>query len=214
MTSCHNIMSKRIFHKLCEGGDSMPSQTFLNLDVNKQKKLIDAAMIEFSNHEYPEVSINQIIMNAGISRGSFYMYFKDKDELFEYLIQINKMKLHELTKKVFIRNDGELYNSFLELYDSIVDYVVSHNYQGMFKNIFIYFDSHKKHFHKPGFFLFMSVKGLIKTDNLRDEELEFSFVMLLHHLFMKVTYCINNDCLDDKEQFIRKLNILCYGIYK
>ena len=40
MTGCHNIMSKRIFHKLCEGGDSMPSQTFLNLDVKKSVKAL------------------------------------------------------------------------------------------------------------------------------------------------------------------------------
>lgn len=192
----------------------MPSQTFLNLDEEKRNKLIAAAMTEFSNHEYPDVSINQIIISAGIPRGSFYMYFKDKDDLFEYLVQINKMKLHEMTRKVFIENNGDLYNSFLELYDVLVDYVVSHNYQGMFKNIFIYFDAHKKHFHKPGFPLYKSVEDLINRDNLRDEEVEFSFIMLLHHLFMTVTYCINNDCLDDKEQFSRKLNILCYGIYK
>lgn len=207
-------MSKRMFHIICEGGDDMPSQTFLNLDGEKQKKLINAAMIEFSNHEFADVSINRIIISAGIPRGSFYMYFKDKDDLFEYLVQINKMRLHEVTKEVFINNNGDLYNSFLELYDVIVEYVVSHNYQGMFKNIFIYFDSHKKHFQKPGVPLYMSVKDLIKTDNLRADELEFSFVMLLHHLFMTVTYCINNDCLDNKEQFSKKLNILCYGIYK
>ena len=192
----------------------MPSQTFMNLDSDKKKKLIDAAMMEFSNHEYPEVSINQIIMNAGIPRGSFYMYFKDKDELFEYLVEINKAKLHEETKKIFIKNNGDLYNSFMEIYDAMVDYVIKYNYQGMFKNIFIYFDAHKKHFHKPGYHLYESVRDLINTDNLKEEELEFIFIMLLHHLFMTITYCINNDCLTDKEQFERKLNILCYGIYK
>ena len=38
----------------------MPSQTFLNLDSSKQKKLIDAAMHEFMTVPYTEVSINQI----------------------------------------------------------------------------------------------------------------------------------------------------------
>lgn len=192
----------------------MPSQTFMNLDSDKKKKLIDAAMMEFSNHEYPDVSINQIIMNAGIPRGSFYMYFKDKDELFEYLVEINKTKLHEETKRIFIKNNGDLYNSFMELYDAMVDYVIKYNYQGMFKNIFIYFDAHKKHFHRPGFHLYESVRDLINKEKLKEAELEFIFIMLLHHLFMTITYCINNDCLTDKEQFERKLNILCYGIYK
>lgn len=192
----------------------MPSQTFLNLDKEKQKKLLDAAMKEFSQHTYPEVSINQIIMNAGIPRGSFYMYFKDKDELFEYLIELNKMKLHEAAKESFIKNRGDLYNSFLDLYDFIVDYVVKDNYEGMFKNVFVYFDTHKEHFHKPGGVLFELVKDLIDTTNLRDGELELIFIMLLQHMFMSVTYCINNNCLDNKEHFRKKLHILCYGVYK
>lgn len=192
----------------------MPSQTFLNLDEAKQKKLVDSAMKEFSNNNYNEVSINQIIMNAGISRGSFYMYFKDKDELFEYLIQVHKQKLNFVVKDCFIKNNGDLYKSFETLYDKIVNFVIANNYQGMFKNIFIYFDTHKRHFHKPGYPLFVQVRDLINTDNLKNEELEFIFIMLLHHLFMTVTYCINNECLDDKEHFLRKLNILCYGIYK
>ena len=192
----------------------MPSQTFLNLDEAKQQKLVDSAMKEFSNNTYNEVSINQIIMNAGISRGSFYMYFKDKDELFEYLIRIQKERLNFAVKNCFTKNNGDLYKSFESLYDEIVCFVIKHNYQGMFKNIFIYFDIHKNHFHKPGYPLFIQVKDLINTDNLKDEELEFIFIMLLHHLFMTITYCINNDCLDDKNHFLRKLNILCYGIYK
>lgn len=192
----------------------MPSQTFLNLDFAKRKRLMDAAMKEFSLHEYGNVSINQIIMNAGISRGSFYMYFEDKDDLFEYLIEINKRKLHDTTKECLLRNDGDLYSSFLELYDQVVRFVLKNNYQGMFKNTFIYFDTHREHFHKPGFMLFESVKELINIENIRDEELEFIFIMLVHHLFMSITYCINNDCLDNKEHFLKKLHILCYGIYK
>lgn len=192
----------------------MPSQTFLNLDKEKQNKLLDAAMKEFSQHTYPEVSINQIIINAGIPRGSFYMYFKDKDELFEYLIEINKMKLHEAAREAFIKNNGDLYNSFLDLHGFIVDYVVKDNYEGMFKNVFIYFDTHKEHFYKPGLVLFGLVKDLIDTTNLKSDELELAFIMMLQHMFMSITYCINNNCLDNREHFKKKLHILCYGIYK
>ena len=60
----------------------MPSQTFLNLDSKKQQKLLDAAMEEFSTVRYTEASVNHIIQQAGIPRGSFYMYFVDKDDLF------------------------------------------------------------------------------------------------------------------------------------
>ena len=35
---------------------------------------------------YEKVSINQIIHNADISRGSFYTYFVDKKDLLEYIL--------------------------------------------------------------------------------------------------------------------------------
>lgn len=192
----------------------MPSQTFLNLDEEKKQKLIDAAMDEFCSHDYSDVSINQIIMNAGIPRGSFYMYFKDKNELFEYIVGIHGDNLKRLVRIAFEKNDGDLYNSFLYLYEGLSKHIMENKYQGLFKNIFIYFDTHKKHFDRPGYPLYLSVRELIKTDSLRSDDLEFCFIMLLHHTFMTLTYCINNNCLDDKEQFIKKLNILCYGIYK
>lgn len=192
----------------------MPSQTFFNLDKNKQKKLLDVAMEEFSNYSYNEVSINQIIMKAGIPRGSFYMYFKDKDDLFEYLFLTNRENFCNLTRKCFIKNKGDLYKSFIDLYDEIVYYVVKHNYGRIFKNTFIFFNMHKSNFEKPGYPIYLEVKDLIDYDKLKEEQVEFVFIMLFHHLFMTITYCINNDCLNDKNYFIKKLQILCYGIYK
>ena len=58
----------------------MPSSTFLNLPAQKQEKLLEAATREFSQRPYTEASINQIIKDAGIPRGSFYMYFTDKED--------------------------------------------------------------------------------------------------------------------------------------
>ena len=216
MTGCHIIMSEHM--KWCkikdEGSVVMPSQTFFNLDQEKQKKLRAVAMEEFSNNTYNDVSINQIIQKAGIPRGSFYMYFKDKDDLFEYLLMINKEKLLKVFRECFKRKDGDLYKGFIDLYENIVAYVVQHNYGGMFKNAFIFFDMHKSNFTKPGYPVYLEVKDLINTENLKGEELEFVFIMLFHHLFMTITYCINNDCLDNNDYFIRRLQILCYGIYK
>ena len=65
----------------------MPSSTFLNLPAEKQEKLLEAATREFSHRPFNEASINQIIKEAGIPRGSFYMYFQDKEDLFRYLLK-------------------------------------------------------------------------------------------------------------------------------
>ena len=53
----------------------------------KKQELLDAALAEFSKRSYEEASINRIIANAGISKGTFYYHFKDKADLYLHLIR-------------------------------------------------------------------------------------------------------------------------------
>ena len=65
----------------------MPSKTFFHLPAEKRERLLLAAEEEFARVPYAEASINRMIRAAGIPRGSFYMYFRDKEELFHYLLR-------------------------------------------------------------------------------------------------------------------------------
>ena len=51
----------------------MPTQTFLNLPKEKQNKILESAKLEFSNHLYEDASINRIIKNIDMCRGTFYL---------------------------------------------------------------------------------------------------------------------------------------------
>lgn len=64
----------------------MPTQRFLNLKEEKKQAILSAAVHEFSRVPYAAASINQIIKEADISRGSFYTYFEDKDDLMRYML--------------------------------------------------------------------------------------------------------------------------------
>lgn len=64
----------------------MPTNTFFNLPREKKEKIINAAKSEFVEYSFHDASINRIIKNAGISRGSFYMYFENKEDLFLYIL--------------------------------------------------------------------------------------------------------------------------------
>ena len=66
----------------------MPTQTFLNLPGEKRARIIDAAISEFSNHQFNDVSVAKIIEKAEIPRGSFYQYFTDLKDLYRYLFDI------------------------------------------------------------------------------------------------------------------------------
>lgn len=66
----------------------MPKQTFLNLPEEKRNKIINVAVDEFVEHGLENASTNRIVAKSGISKGSFYQYFEDKQDVFMHLVTI------------------------------------------------------------------------------------------------------------------------------
>ncbi|MDR3543504.1 MAG: TetR/AcrR family transcriptional regulator [Desulfosporosinus sp.] len=58
---------------------------FLDLNPQKQKPILDAAMKEFAQKGYKNASTNEIVKAAGISKGLLFHYFNAKKDLFMYL---------------------------------------------------------------------------------------------------------------------------------
>ncbi len=77
----------------------MPSERFLKLDEEKKDRIIEAAREELAAHPMEDVSINRIVKKAGISRGSFYTYFEDKDDLRSFLISDKKKREYDIFKE-------------------------------------------------------------------------------------------------------------------
>jgi hypothetical protein len=50
--------------------------------------IIDAAIEEFAEYGLENASTNRIVANSGISKGSFYQYFEDKQDVFMYLLSV------------------------------------------------------------------------------------------------------------------------------
>lgn len=70
-------------------------------EENKQKKraaLLQHAYALFANKGIANTSISEIAQNAGVGKGTFYFYFKDKDDLLDKLIALKAEQL--LTKAV------------------------------------------------------------------------------------------------------------------
>ena len=78
----------------------MPTERFNKLPEEKKKAIRDAAMEECIRVPFEKVSINKIIQNAGISRGSFYTYFEDKRDLVRYIFSDTADKLKILLDEV------------------------------------------------------------------------------------------------------------------
>lgn len=76
----------------------MPKQTFLNLPEEKRKVIVDAAIEEFAEYGLENASTNRIVANSGISKGSFYQYFEDKQDVFMYLLSVLEQEKLEYFK--------------------------------------------------------------------------------------------------------------------
>jgi AcrR family transcriptional regulator len=82
-------------------------------------KIYGAALDEFSNHPFKQASVNRIVKNAGIAKGSFYQYFKDKKDLYKYLIdEIYKKKITYLTPTMKNPFDMNFFDLLRDIYAS------------------------------------------------------------------------------------------------
>ena len=193
----------------------MPSKTFLNLPEEKRQKLLKAATDEFLNTSFFDVSINKIINNANISRGSFYMYFEGKEELFEYILDSYSSNLIEIVKKELINSNGDLRESFINLYDELLIRISKIKYKIFFRNVFLFLNLKREKIENKGKILFEEVKSYISTYNIKNADLNFVFLVLMHNLF----FCIADAlCTGKKEEtknvYLKKLDMICYGFYK
>lgn len=73
----------------------MPKDTFNNLSEEKKTRIFEAAVQEFSTRRFSDASINQIVKNAGISKGSFYQYFDGKEDIYLYMVAKISKDMHE-----------------------------------------------------------------------------------------------------------------------
>ena len=92
-----------------------------NNENSKKQRLLDTAFSLFTNKGIKNTSIQEIVDNANVAKGTFYLYFKDKYELQDILITKKSEKLfHDaLTalRKNYIKN-------FADQIIFIINYVI------------------------------------------------------------------------------------------
>ena len=71
------------------------NDAFEKLDREKQDSIIEAALNEFAEQGFTKASTNRIVSAAGIGKGMLFYYFKNKLELYGFLIDYSIACLHE-----------------------------------------------------------------------------------------------------------------------
>lgn len=114
----------------------MPTERFFNLPKEKQKRIIQASLAEFARVPFEEISINQIIQEAGIPRGSFYQYFEDKMDLQTFLLGDFRKCLEEKVEEYLIGKKGDLFQFFKDALEEVTKVGMDKNFKDVCKNVF------------------------------------------------------------------------------
>lgn len=91
----------------------MPKDTFFNLEEKKRNRIIKAAIDEFSENSFEISSINQIVKNSNIAKGSFYQYFENKEDIYKLIIDLCSEEKKEYVMKVLNRSE------YMNFYDKL-----------------------------------------------------------------------------------------------
>jgi AcrR family transcriptional regulator len=103
----------------------------------KKDDIINSAMVEFGKYDYAGASINSIIEASRTSKGTFYHYFKSKEELYAELLDIvvkEKIRfLHEKANEADrVSADAPIFELFRNQIQSSVEFRVAYPKYAMF----------------------------------------------------------------------------------
>jgi len=94
-----------------------PFATFRHLPPDKQERVLTAALSEFADQGYHQASLNRMVAQAGIAKGSLYQYFPNKEGIFAYIFQyalkvvrrtLTTVKEDTLEENFFVRLEKSL----------------------------------------------------------------------------------------------------------
>lgn len=206
----------------------MISPTFQNLKEDKKNRIIDAALEEFSLRPFNEASITNIVKNADISRGSFYQYFGNKENIYKYLVNFLYTKHRDELVNILLKNSGQLYPSLLEFYEHYIDALFESKYFAFYKNTFRYVNhyligdegvlslrnqSTNREEQQKQFMTIVSMDDLKAASSKEVLEYIYFLVNTIHH--MVIDGFVNDLPIDEiKSRSYRAVDWLYYGIKK
>lgn len=110
----------------------MPKETFFHLSQSKKEKIEKSLEKEFGRTSFEKASISKIIIDAQIPRGSFYQYFKDKEDAITYITKKYILLEKETMKTILLQTKGNIFEASLKIFD----YMTSEIYQNVKINLY------------------------------------------------------------------------------
>ena len=174
----------------------MALPNFDKLRPKKKEMLLQSIIDCLKVHDYDELTINDIVEEAEISRGSFYNYFIDKNDAITTLINSKLYALRDIFFNNIKQSNNSLFDGTLKTYEEIENYLANEIFSSIIKNIHYIRDIVTKIFYSERFGKDVeeTVDWLINNTNegkatLTDREKMLNVFGLILSLVLEVLSC-------------------------
>lgn len=189
-------------------------------------RIIGASICEISKVPADKISINKIIRNAGISRGSFYQYFEDKFDLLDFIFSDFSSELQNCINESLKKYNGNIFNIASAVFEDFILLGKDENNLNTLKSFFLgmKLDKHNrismlKLFNIPEKFFIREIMSYFEISKFRNSSEDFILgISELIVLLMKQTF---TDIFSDyenlekyKNDFYIQLDIIKHGAIK
>jgi AcrR family transcriptional regulator len=109
----------------------MADVTEIRTDPRRRRKaerpgeILEAAFSEFSRNGYAATTLDQIAERAGVTKGTIYVYFENKEHLFISMVRELTKATFDTVQDMFVRHQGStaelLREAFRYIYQHIVE---------------------------------------------------------------------------------------------
>lgn len=196
----------------------MPSETFFRLPDSKQQRIIKAIKEEIARSSYDDFSIGSIIRECSISRGSFYQYFHNKEDIYLYFISGYQKQIFERATDTLRHNGGDFFDAFEVIYRFAVRMLCYKDSKAFRHNLFCNMHLYELLWHRPGYTeysqqLTQKFFDAVNIDLLRlnsAEELRDLFDICLFSMLKDMAGIVMADYSEQTvlDHFQRKFNLL------
>jgi len=196
----------------------MPTDVFYRLTPVKQQHIIDAIKDEITRVPFEEFSIYNVVRSCGISRGSFYQYFSNKEDIMIYLLSAYNRSVLDRFMQSLKENQGDLFTGLEDGYRFVVRMLCYKESKAYRQHLFCNADFYEKLWRDHDFSVekypaLLEALELIDIQKLKvdgREELKILIEICMASVTRECITLLMTNCTEQMacESFQKKLNLL------
>jgi len=110
----------------------MPLKTFYNLKDSRKEEIRQVCYKEFALNDFNNASLSNIIKKLGLAKGSFYRYFKNKIDLYSYLLDYATTIRMQMVKNLAEKQGSDFFEILIKNFSDKINFDLDYPLESAF----------------------------------------------------------------------------------